>query len=241
MVATAGATGRVVQVMGPVIDAQFPPEQLPGIYNALELTLDDGTKLVLETQQHLGNDWVRAVAMSSSDGVRRGMDVVDTGSPISVPVGPETLGRILNVVGDPIDQAGPVEAKQTYSIHRPAPSFEEQATSVEIFETGIKVIDLIAPFTKGGKTGVFGGAGVGKTVVITELIRNIAAEHSGYSVFCGVGERTREGTALYGEMQGSGVINQTVMVFGQMNEPPGARLRVGLTGLTMAEYFRDEG
>jgi F-type H+-transporting ATPase subunit beta len=205
------------------------------------LTLDDGTKLVLETQQHLGNDWVRAIAMSSSDGVRRGMDVVDTGDAISVPVGPETLGRILNVVGDPIDQAGPVEAKSNYSIHRPAPTFEDQATAVEIFETGIKVIDLIAPFTKGGKTGVFGGAGVGKTVVITELIRNIAAEHSGYSVFTGVGERTREGTALYGEMQGSGVINQTVMVFGQMNEPPGARLRVGLTGLTMAEYFRDEG
>jgi F-type H+-transporting ATPase subunit beta len=241
MVATARATGKVVQVMGPVIDAQFPPDQLPGIYNALEVSLDDGTKLVLETQQHLGNDWVRAIAMSSSDGVRRGMDVVDTGDAISVPVGPETLGRILNVVGDPIDQAGPVEAKQNYSIHRPAPSFEDQATSVEIFETGIKVIDLIAPFTKGGKTGVFGGAGVGKTVVITELIRNIAAEHSGYSVFTGVGERTREGTALYGEMQGSGVINQTVMVFGQMNEPPGARLRVGLTGLTMAEYFRDEG
>jgi F-type H+-transporting ATPase subunit beta len=169
------------------------------------------------------------------------MDVVDTGDAIAVPVGPETLGRILNVIGEPIDQAGPVEAKTTYAIHRPAPSFEEQATTVEIFETGIKVIDLIAPFTKGGKTGVFGGAGVGKTVVITELIRNIAAEHSGYSVFCGVGERTREGTALYGEMQGSGVINQTVMVFGQMNEPPGARLRVGLTGLTMAEYFRDEG
>ena len=241
MVATANATGKVVQVMGPVIDAQFPPDQLPGIYNALEITLDDGTKLVLEVQQHLGNDWVRAIAMSSSDGVRRGMDVVNTGDAISVPVGPETLGRILNVVGDPIDQAGPVEAKTSYSIHRPAPSFEDQATSVEIFETGIKVIDLIAPFTKGGKTGVFGGAGVGKTVVITELIRNIAAEHSGYSVFTGVGERTREGTALYGEMQGSGVINQTVMVFGQMNEPPGARLRVGLTGLTMAEYFRDEG
>jgi len=241
MVATAGATGRIVQVMGPVIDVQFPPDQLPGIYNALELTLDDGTVLTLETQQHLGNDWVRAIAMSSTDGVRRGMDVLDTGDSISVPVGPETLGRILNVVGDPIDQAGPVESKQNYSIHRPAPSFEEQATSVEIFETGIKVIDLIAPFTKGGKTGVFGGAGVGKTVIITELIRNIAAEHSGYSVFTGVGERTREGTALYGEMQGSGVINQTVMVFGQMNEPPGARLRVGLTGLTMAEFFRDEG
>src|SRR3954468_9803226 len=241
MVETAGATGRIVQVMGPVIDVQFPPDQLPGIYNALELTLDDGTVLTLETQQHLGNDWVRAIAMSSTDGVRRGMDVLDTGDSISVPVGPETLGRILNVVGDPIDQAGPVESKQNYSIHRPAPSFEEQATSVEIFETGIKVIDLIAPFTKGGKTGVFGGAGVGKTVIITELIRNIAAVHQGYSVFVGVGERTREGTALYKEMQDSGVIGQTTMVFGQMNEPPGARLRVGLTGLTMAESFRDEG
>lgn len=241
MVATAAATGRIVQVMGAVIDVEFPPDQLPEIYNALQVTLDDGTVLVLETQQHLGNDWVRAVAMSSSDGVRRGMDVIDTGAAITVPVGPETLGRILNVIGDPIDQAGPVEAKIHYPIHRPAPSFEEQAASVEIFETGIKVIDLIAPFTKGGKTGVFGGAGVGKTVIITELIRNIAAEHSGYSVFTGVGERTREGTALWGEMQGSGVASQTVLVFGQMNEPPGARLRVGLTGLTMAEYFRDEG
>jgi len=241
MVATAAATGRIVQVMGPVVDIEFPPDQLPGIYNALEVKMDDETTLVLETQTHLGNDWVRAVAMSTTDGLRRGMDAVDTGHAITVPVGPETLGRILNVVGAPIDQAGPVEAKTHYPIHRPAPSFEEQSTSVEIFETGIKVIDLIAPFTKGGKTGVFGGAGVGKTVIITELIRNIASEHSGYSVFTGVGERTREGTALWGEMQASGVSSQTVLVFGQMNEPPGARLRVGLTGLTMAEYFRDEG
>ena len=241
MVATATATGQVVQVMGPVVDVQFPDGQLPAIYNALKLTLDDSSVLTLEVQQHLGNDWVRAVAMSTTDGVRRGMPVQDTGDSIQVPVGPETLGRILNVVGEPIDQAGPVESKMSYSIHRPAPTFEEQATSVEIFETGIKVIDLIAPFTKGGKTGVFGGAGVGKTVIITELIRNIAAEHSGYSVFTGVGERTREGTALWGEMQGSGVAGQTTLVFGQMNEPPGARLRVGLTGLTMAEYFRDEG
>ena len=179
--------------------------------------------------------------MSSTDGLRRGMDVKNTGAPITVPVGPETLGRILNVVGEPIDEAGPVEAKIDYPIHRPAPAFEDQSTQVEVFETGIKVIDLIAPFTKGGKTGIFGGAGVGKTVIITELIRNIAAEHSGVSVFAGVGERTREGTALCGEMTASGVIDQTVMVFGQMNEPPGARLRVGLTGLTMAEYFRDEG
>jgi F-type H+-transporting ATPase subunit beta len=241
MVATAQATGRIVQVMGPVVDIEFPPDHLPEIYNALDVKMDDGTTLVLETQTHLGNDWVRAVAMSTTDGLRRGMDAVDTGAAISVPVGPETLGRILNVVGDPIDQAGPVEAKTIYPIHRLAPSFEEQSTSVEIFETGIKVIDLIAPFTKGGKTGVFGGAGVGKTVIITELIRNIASEHSGYSVFTGVGERTREGTALWGEMQASGVASQTVLVFGQMNEPPGARLRVSLTGLTMAEYFRDEG
>jgi F-type H+/Na+-transporting ATPase subunit beta len=241
MVATAQATGRIVQVMGPVVDIEFPPDNLPEIYNALDVRMDDGTTLVLETQTHLGNDWVRAVAMSTTDGLRRGMEAVDTGAAISVPVGPETLGRILNVVGDPIDQAGPVEAKTHYPIHRLAPSFEEQSVSVEIFETGIKVIDLIAPFTKGGKTGVFGGAGVGKTVIITELIRNIASEHSGYSVFTGVGERTREGTALWGEMQASGVSNQTVLVFGQMNEPPGARLRVGLTGLTMAEYFRDEG
>ncbi len=238
---TQHANGTVVQVLGPVVDVQFPPDQLPEIYYALEVVPEGGEPLTLEVQQHLGNDWVRTVAMSSTDGLRRGMDVKNMGAPISVPVGPETLGRILNVVGDPIDQAGPVEAKVEYPIHRPAPAFEDQSTQVEVFETGIKVIDLIAPFTKGGKTGIFGGAGVGKTVVITELIRNIAAEHSGVSVFTGVGERTREGTALWGEMTASGVMNQTVMVFGQMNEPPGARLRVGLTGLTMAEYFRDEG
>ncbi len=241
MTATIGATGRIVQVTGPVVDVEFPTDRLPEIYNALKLTKRDGTELTLEVQQHLGNDWVRAVAMSSTDGLRRGMDVVDTGRSIAVPVGEETLGRILNVVGEAIDQAGPVEAAKTSPIHRLAPSFDEQATSVEVFETGIKVIDLIAPFTKGGKTGVFGGAGVGKTVVITELIRNIAAVHQGYSVFVGVGERTREGTALYGEMAASGVLGQTSMVFGQMNEPPGARLRVGLTGLTIAEDFRDEG
>ncbi len=242
MVAAAtGATGKIVQVLGPVVDVEFPAEQLPEIYNSVEITRDDGSVLTLEVQSHLGNDWVRAVAMSSTDGLRRGMDVVDTGKSIAVPVGKETLGRILNVVGQPIDEAGPVEAEQSSPIHREAPRFDEQATSVEVFETGIKVIDLIAPFTKGGKTGVFGGAGVGKTVVITELIRNIAAVHQGYSVFVGVGERTREGTALYGEMEASGVLGQTTMVFGQMNEPPGARLRVGLTGLTMAESFRDEG
>ncbi len=242
MVATAvGSVGKIVQIMGAVIDIEFPANELPEIYNALEVTFDDDRTLILETQQHLGNDWVRAVAMSSSDGLRRGMDVKDLGGAITVPVGPETLGRILNVVGAPIDEAGPVDAKTNYPIHRLAPRFDEQSTQIEVFETGIKVIDLIAPFTKGGKTGIFGGAGVGKTVVITELIRNIAAEHSGFSVFTGVGERTREGTALYKEMRESGVLDKTVMVFGQMNEPPGARLRVGLTGLTMAEYFRDEG
>ncbi|MEZ4506038.1 MAG: F0F1 ATP synthase subunit beta [Thermomicrobiales bacterium] len=238
---TKQSSGTVVQVMGPVVDVQFPPDELPEIYYALEVVPEGGEPLTLEVQQHLGNDWVRTVAMSSTDGLRRGMEVKNTGAAITVPVGPETLGRILNVVGDPIDQAGPVEAKVEYPIHRPAPAFEDQSTQIEVFETGIKVIDLIAPFTKGGKTGIFGGAGVGKTVVITELIRNIAAEHSGVSVFTGVGERTREGTALFGEMTASGVMGQTVMVFGQMNEPPGARLRVGLTGLTMAEYFRDEG
>jgi F-type H+-transporting ATPase subunit beta len=238
---TQYANGTVVQVLGPVVDVQFPPDELPEIYTALEVVPEGADPLTLEVQQHLGNDWVRTVAMSSTDGLRRGMEVKNTGAAITVPVGPETLGRILNVVGEPIDQAGPVEAKTEYPIHRPAPSFEDQSTQVEVFETGIKVIDLIAPFTKGGKTGIFGGAGVGKTVIITELIRNIAAEHSGVSVFTGVGERTREGTALWGEMTASGVMNQTVMVFGQMNEPPGARLRVGLTGLTMAEYFRDEG
>ena len=233
--------GSIVQVMGPVVDVEFPSDELPEIYTALEVGMEDEAPLTLEVQQHLGNDWVRTVAMSSTDGLRRGMEVKNTGNPISVPVGPETLGRILNVVGEAIDQQGPVEAKTEYPIHRPAPSFEDQSTEVEVFETGIKVIDLIAPFTKGGKTGVFGGAGVGKTVIITELIRNIAAVHSGVSVFTGVGERTREGTALWGEMKESGVAGQTVLVFGQMNEPPGARLRVGLTGLTMAEYFRDEG
>jgi F-type H+-transporting ATPase subunit beta len=235
------ANGTVVQVLGPVVDVQFPPDELPEIYYALEVVPQGGEPLTLEVQQHLGNDWVRTVAMSSTDGLRRGMEVTNTGAAITVPVGPETLGRILNVVGEPIDNAGPVEAKTHYPIHRPAPKFEDQSTQIEVFETGIKVVDLIAPFTKGGKTGIFGGAGVGKTVVITELIRNIAAEHSGVSVFTGVGERTREGTALFGEMTASGVMAQTVMVFGQMNEPPGARLRVGLTGLTMAEYFRDEG
>ena len=243
MTATAsGTAGKIVQITGPVVDIEFPTDRLPEIYNALILTRQDGQPLTLEVQQHLGNNWVRAVAMSTTDGLVRGMDAIDTGAPITVPVGPTSLGRIFNVVGDTIDGKGPVaEGGTMYPIHRPTPTFEEQSTQVEVFETGIKVIDLIAPFTRGGKVGIFGGAGVGKTVTIAELIRNIAAVHSGYSVFTGVGERTREGTQLYGEMQHYGVMDSTAMVFGQMNEPPGARLRVGLTGLTMAEYFRDEG
>jgi F-type H+-transporting ATPase subunit beta len=233
------AKGKIVQIMGPVVDIQFPPDELPDIYNAIEVPREDG-RLVVEVQQHLGNDWVRCVALGSTDGLRRGMEAIDTGGPITVPVGRACLGRIFNVVGDPIDGKGSVNAEKRYPIHRPAPPFEEQSTEVQVFETGLKVIDLIAPFTKGGKVGVFGGAGVGKTVIIMELIRNIAAEHGGFSVFCGVGERTREGTQLYHEMIQSGVLDKTVLVFGQMNEPPGARLRVGLAGLTMAEYFRDE-
>jgi F-type H+-transporting ATPase subunit beta len=235
-----GTKGRVVQVIGPVVDVAFPEGELPEIYHALEI-YRDGKRLVLEVQQHLGNDWVRCVAMDSTDGLRRGEEVIDTGAPIMVPVGPETLGRVFNVIGEPIDEKGPVNAKTFYPIHRPAPPFEEQVTQPEFFETGLKVIDLIAPFTKGGKTGIFGGAGVGKTVIIQELIHNIATVHGGYSVFAGVGERSREGNDLLLEMTHSGVIDKTVMVFGQMNEPPGVRLRVGLTGLTMAEYFRDEG
>jgi len=236
------ATGSIVQIQGVVVDVEFPPDGLPEIYNALTVEREGNDQpLILEVQQHLGNDWVRAVAMSTTDGLRRGAKAVDTGQAIQVPVGPATLGRIFNVVGQPVDNAGPVSTEIEYPIHRPAPSFAEQSTEVQVFETGVKVIDLIAPFTQGGKTGVFGGAGVGKTVIIMELIRNIAAEHGGYSVFTGVGERTREGTQLWGEMHESGVVDKTVLVFGQMNEPPGARLRVGLTGLTMAEYFRDEG
>ncbi|MEP6775682.1 MAG: F0F1 ATP synthase subunit beta [Chloroflexota bacterium] len=244
------SVGKIVQITGPVVDIVFPPDQLPQIYNAVEVltsgSLAQGSageggsgRIILEVQQHLGNDWVRAVAMTSTDGLRRGMDATDTGKPIMVPVGPATLGRVFNVVGEAIDQAGPVKAEEFYPIHRPAPSFEDQATEATMFETGIKVIDLIAPFARGGKIGVFGGAGVGKTVIITELINNVAKQHGGSSVFCGVGERTREGTQLFKEMADAGVLAKTVMVFGQMNEPPGARLRVGLTGLTMAEYFRD--
>jgi F-type H+/Na+-transporting ATPase subunit beta len=232
--------GRVMQVMGPVVDLEFPEGELPEIYGAVEIPRDGG-RLVVEVQQHLGNNWVRGVAMDATEGLRRGMEAVNTGNPIMVPVGEATLGRIFNVLGEPIDNQGPVEADTFYPIHRQAPSFEEQVTRPEFLETGLKVIDLIAPFTRGGKTGVFGGAGVGKTVIIQELIRTFATVHKGFSVFAGVGERSREGNDLWHEMIESGVINSVAMVFGQMNEPPGVRLRVGLTGLTMAEYFRDEG
>ena len=234
-------SGHIVRIVGPVVDVVFPAGQLPDIFDAVEIALEGGEKLICEVQQLLGESRVRTVAMSRTEGLRRGMNVVAMGSPISVPVGPAGLGRIFDVTGQPIDNLGPVDTDIFYPIHRAAPSFDEQSTKVEVFETGIKVIDLIAPFTKGGKTGVFGGAGVGKTVIIQELIRNVAEVHSGYSVFAGVGERSREGNDLWHEMKASGVMKQTVMVFGQMNEPPGARLRVGLTAVTMAEYFRDEG
>ena len=240
-------TGRIVQVVGPVIDVEFPPKSMPAILNALHIdgTTDEGKvkiHLTAEVMQHIGNNIVRAVAMSSTDGLVRGMEVVDTGAPISVPVGPGVLGRIFNVLGETVDHDDtPVEAADHWPIHRPAPSFDQQATATKILETGIKVVDLIAPYAMGGKIGLFGGAGVGKTVIIMELIHNIATAHGGYSVFAGVGERTREGNDLWGEMKESGVINKTALVYGQMNEPPGARMRVGLTGLTMVEYFRDVG
>ena len=231
--------GTVVQIIGAVLDIKFE-EQLPGIYNALEMFFDDGRRLVAEVQQHLGNNVVRAVAMSGTDGLKRGIEVIDTGMPIKVPVGRTTLGRIFNVLGETVDNMGPVAAEEYNSIHREAPKFEEQGTDTEILETGIKVVDLLAPYLKGGKIGLFGGAGVGKTVLIQELINNIAKGHGGLSVFAGVGERTREGRDLYDEMRESGVINKTALVYGQMNEPPGARLRVGLTALTIAEHFRDK-
>ena len=237
----ADITGRVVQVQGGVVDVEFPEGQLPELFEAIEIEREGQTPLVLEVQKHLGDGWVRTVSMDTTDGLRRGVDAVATGAPIKVPVGMATLGRIFNVLGQPVDGMGEVDADAYYPIHRQAPSFAEQATSVEIFETGIKVIDLIAPFTKGGKTGIFGGAGVGKTVVITELISSIARVHKGNSVFAGVGERTREGTSLFREMLESGVMKDTVMVFGQMNEPSGVRLRVALSALAMAEYFRDQG
>lgn len=233
------AIGKISQVMGAVVDVEFKDGNLPQILNALEVKEWD-TRLVLEVAQHLGDSFVRTIAMDSTDGLTRGLEVTDTGAPITVPVGPETLGRLFDVLGQPIDGKGEVKTKKKYPIHRPAPKLEDLSTSTDILVTGIKVVDLMEPYTKGGKTGLFGGAGVGKTVLIQELIRNIATEHGGYSVFSGVGERTREGNDLYREMTESGVIEKTVMVFGQMNEPPGARLRVGLTGLSMAEYFRDE-
>jgi len=238
------AEGKIVQVIGPVIDIDFSDGSLPQILNAVIIprTNIEGVQedLVVEVQLHLGENRVRTVAMDSTDGLVRGMKAVDTGEPIKVPVGPKVLGRLINIIGKPIDALGPVEAKAYYPIHRPAPAFNELSTQKEMFETGIKVIDLLEPYTKGGKTGLFGGAGVGKTVLITELIHNIAKEHGGYSVFAGVGERTREGNDLWREMRESGVLEKTALIFGQMNEPPGARLRVGLTALTTAEYFRDE-
>ena len=235
-----GKMGKVVQVIGPVIDIKFDSDSLPNLYNSIHINMGEHT-LVAEVEQHVGDDIVRAIAMEATEGLKRGMEAIDTGRPISVPVGKEVLGRLFNVLGNPIDNAGGVDAKESYPIHRPAPSFKDQAVEPEMFETGIKVIDLLAPYQKGGKTGLFGGAGVGKTVLIQELINNIAKEHGGLSVFTGVGERSREGNDLYHEMKDSGVIDKTALVFGQMNEPPGARMRVALTGLTMAEYFRDKG
>jgi F-type H+/Na+-transporting ATPase subunit beta len=231
--------GKISQVIGVVVDVQFEKE-LPAIYNALKTTLKDGTEVVLEVQQHVGSNTARTVAMGATDGLSRGDEVTDTGAPISVPVGPETLGRMFDVVGNEIDEKPPVKTKKKYPIHREAPDFKSQSQKTEIFETGIKVVDLLCPFLKGGKVGLFGGAGVGKTVIIQELIRNIASEHGGYSMFAGVGERTREGNDLYREMEESGVLEKTALVFGQMNESPGARARVALTALSMAEYFRDE-
>ena len=232
--------GKVVQVIGPVVDIKFDSDSLPNIYNEIKIDMGDHV-LAVEVEQHMGDDIVRTIAMESTDGLKRGVKAVDTGKPISVPVGKNVLGRLFNVLGNPIDNCGPVESQEYYPIHRPAPSFKEQSLEPEMFETGIKVIDLIAPYQKGGKIGLFGGAGVGKTVLIQELINNIAKEHGGLSVFTGVGERSREGNDLYHEMMDSGVINKTALVFGQMNESPGARMRVSLTGLTMAEYFRDQG
>ena len=230
--------GTVIQIIGPVLDIKFKSGNLPALLNAIEIE-NNGTKLTAEVAQHLGDDVVRCIAMSSTDGMVRGVDAVDTGSPIKVPVGDTTLGRIFNVLGDPVDNLPAPEAEEKWAIHRPAPAYDEQEGTTEILETGIKVIDLICPYAKGGKIGLFGGAGVGKTVIIMELINNIAKQHGGLSVFSGVGERTREGNDLYNEMKESGVINKTALVYGQMNEPPGARMRVALSGLTMAEYFRD--
>ena len=234
------AEGRIVQIVGAVVDVEFPPDDLPPLYNALELDTDAGDSVVLEVEQHIGDSTVRCVSMRPTEGLRRGTSVRDTGGPIRVPVGPETLGRVFDVTGEPVDGGGEVKVNNTYPIHRRPPAFTDQSTTAEVFATGLKVIDLIAPFTRGGKTGVFGGAGVGKTVIIMEMINNIAVQYGGYSIFCGVGERTREGTQLIGEMTEAGVLGNTTMVFGQMNESPGARLRVALAGMAMAEYFRDE-
>ncbi len=238
--AQSTTTGKIIQIIGPVIDVEFAQGQLPGIYNALEVKSPSGQKLILEVQQHLGENVVRSIALGPTDGITRSAEVKNTNAPISVPVGKETLGRIFNVFGQTIDNMGEIKAKKFYPIHRNAPTLEEQETTPEILETGIKVIDLITPFNKGGKIGVFGGAGVGKTVIIQELINNIAKAHGGFSVFAGVGERTREGNDLYHEMKDAGVLDKLAMVFGQMNEPPGARFRVALSALAMAEYFRDE-
>jgi F-type H+-transporting ATPase subunit beta len=233
------AKGKIVQIIGTVIDVEFPPDELPRLFNALQINTASG-KWTLEVQDHIGNNWVRCLSLAPTEGLARGIEVVDTGLPITVPVGRGCLGRLFNVSGTAIDNAGAVKATDNWPIHRPAPSFEEQETTPQLLETGLKVIDLVAPFSKGGKVGAYGGAGVGKTVVIQELIRNIATEHGGFSVFAGVGERSREGNDLWNEMKASGVIDKTVMVFGQMNEPPAVRFRIGLTGLTMAEFFRDE-
>jgi len=232
------AKGKVVQVIGTVVDMEFPLDELPAINNGIEIPMDGG-KVVIETQQHIGNNWVRGVALTSTDGLARGAEAIDMEAPITVPVGRATLGRLFNVFGEPLDELGEVKAEQRYPIHRPPPLLEEQETTPQMLETGLKVMDLITPFTKGGKVGAYGGAGVGKTVIIMELIRNIATEHGGFSVFAGIGERSREGNDLWLEMQRSGVLDRTVLVFGQMNESPGVRARVGLTGVTMAEYFRD--
>ena len=233
-----GMKGTVAQVIGTVVDIEFPSEELPALYSAVEIPRD-GEKLILEVQHHIGNNWVRCLSMAPTEGLERGMEAIDTGAPISVPVGQATLGRLFSVLGEPLDNLGEVKAEESWPIHRLAPPFEEQETSTQMLETGLKVIDLITPFTKGGKVGAYGGAGVGKTVIIQELIHNIATVHGGFSVFAGVGERSREGNDLWNEMRASGVIERTSLVFGQMNEPPGVRARVGLTGLTMAEYFRD--
>ncbi len=232
------AKGKVAQVIGTVVDLAFPPDELPALFNAIEIATGGG-KIVLEVQDHLGNNWVRCLALSPTDGLERGAEAEDTGAALKVPVGRATLGRLFDVMGVPLDNLGEVKADDSWPIHRLPPSFDEQETSTQVLETGLKVVDLITPFTKGGKIGAYGGAGVGKTVIIMELIRNIATVHGGFSVFTGIGERSREGNDLWNEMKESGVIDKTVMVFGQMNEPPGVRLRVGLTGLTMAEYFRD--